>query len=118
MQIGLELFDSYGKKCNSRFFINYGFLEDFNESSEYVFGVSLSPANCPLFDRKMQLMPHLLTTGTVKMVCCGDYEDETLIKTMRFLVLDDEASMWALEVDATDDRSSRRTAETSSRQTC
>lgn len=34
---GCEIFDSYGKKCNSRFFLNYGFIIHNNESNEFPF---------------------------------------------------------------------------------
>lgn len=36
---GCEIFDSYGKKCNSRFFLNYGFIIRNNESNEYPFSL-------------------------------------------------------------------------------
>ena len=29
-----EIFDSYGKKCNSRFFLNYGFIVRNNDANE------------------------------------------------------------------------------------
>jgi len=29
-----QIFDSYGRKCNSRFFVNYGFSLDFNEDNQ------------------------------------------------------------------------------------
>ena len=32
---GEEVFDSYGKKCNSRFLLNYGFTLEDNEDNEY-----------------------------------------------------------------------------------
>jgi len=31
-----EVFDSYGRKCNSRFFVNYGFVPEENEDNEAV----------------------------------------------------------------------------------
>ena len=33
---GVEIFDSYGKKSNSRFLLNYGFVIDDNDSDELV----------------------------------------------------------------------------------
>jgi histone-lysine N-methyltransferase SETD3 len=38
---GEELFDSYGRKCNSRFFVNYGFALENNEDNEVVFKFGL-----------------------------------------------------------------------------
>jgi histone-lysine N-methyltransferase SETD3 len=31
---GGQIFDSYGRKCNSRYFVNYGFSLDFNEDNQ------------------------------------------------------------------------------------
>lgn len=31
--VGEEVFDSYGRKCNSRFLLNYGFILNNNESN-------------------------------------------------------------------------------------
>jgi len=33
---GCEVFDSYGRKCNSRYFVNYGFVPEKNEDNEAV----------------------------------------------------------------------------------
>jgi len=33
---GCEVFDSYGRKCNSRYFVNYGFVPEQNEDNEAV----------------------------------------------------------------------------------
>ena len=37
-----EIFDSYGKKCNSRFFLNYGFVVEENESNEFPIEIELN----------------------------------------------------------------------------
>ena len=36
LQRGDQVFDSYGQKCNSRFFVNYGFALEENEVPEFV----------------------------------------------------------------------------------
>ena len=33
---GVEVFDSYGKKCNSRYLLNYGFVVDLNPETQVV----------------------------------------------------------------------------------
>jgi len=38
---GLEVMDSYGKKCNSRFLLNYGFIVRNNDANEYPFKCKL-----------------------------------------------------------------------------
>ena len=51
IQEGSEIFDSYGKKTNARFLLNYGFCLDDNDTSEYLLSVELNE-NYPLFDFK------------------------------------------------------------------
>jgi len=38
-----QIFDSYGRKCNSRFFVNYGFALDFNEDNQVALFFAFSP---------------------------------------------------------------------------
>eukprot|EP00742_Colponemidia_sp_Colp-10_P009493 GILJ01010354.1.p1 GENE.GILJ01010354.1~~GILJ01010354.1.p1 ORF type:complete len:607 (-),score=103.19 GILJ01010354.1:130-1950(-) len=40
---GDPVLDSYGRKCNSRFFLNYGFLAEDNESNEVSIHLDLNP---------------------------------------------------------------------------
>jgi len=49
---GAEVYDSYGRKCNSRFFINYGFTIENNEDNEVVmrFGI---PKSDPHYNTKI-----------------------------------------------------------------
>jgi histone-lysine N-methyltransferase SETD3 len=55
IQRGEQIFDSYGRKCNSRFFVNYGFSLDSNEDdNEAVMRFSLSPKD-PLYSMKVRL---------------------------------------------------------------
>jgi len=43
-----EIFDSYGRKCNSRFFVNYGFSLEFNLDNEALMSFEL-PRNDPQY---------------------------------------------------------------------
>merc|ERR1719436_598523 len=52
----LEVFDSYGRKCNSRFFVNYGFVPEENEDNEAIMSFLLSPKD-PAFAQKAKLLP-------------------------------------------------------------
>ena len=38
VEIGNEVFDSYGRKCNFRFLLNYGFVLPNNADNEIVIG--------------------------------------------------------------------------------
>jgi len=40
-----EIFDSYGKKCNSRFFLNYGFIVRNNDANEVPLCVTYNPGD-------------------------------------------------------------------------
>ena len=48
---GNEIFDSYGKKTNARFLLNYGFCLEDNDTSEYLLSVELND-DYPLFNFK------------------------------------------------------------------
>jgi len=46
-----EVFDSYGRKCNSRFFVNYGFVPEVNEDNEAVMRISMDPHDSAYEDK-------------------------------------------------------------------
>ena len=48
---GDEIFDSYGKKTNARFLLNYGFALEDNDTSEYILTVKFNE-NYPLYNEK------------------------------------------------------------------
>lgn len=58
-----EIFDSYGRKCNSRFFVNYGFSLENNLDNEAIMSFEL-PQNDPQFAIKAR---HLRFTNTDKV---------------------------------------------------
>jgi histone-lysine N-methyltransferase SETD3 len=42
---GEQIFDSYGKKCNTRFLLNYGFINLNNDANEFPFKIQLETAD-------------------------------------------------------------------------
>ena len=38
---GEQVYDSYGKKCNTRFLLNYGFINPNNDGDEFPFKIAL-----------------------------------------------------------------------------
>jgi len=52
---GDQVFDSYGRKCNSRFFVNYGFALDDNEDNEAVIKVGIPPSD-PHYHTKLRML--------------------------------------------------------------
>ena len=51
---GEQVYDSYGKKCNSRFFLNYGFIVENNDANEVPIKIELD-TNDPLYTAKLKL---------------------------------------------------------------
>ena len=51
IQEGSEIFDSYGKKTNARFLLNYGFCLEDNDTSECVMTIAFNESY-PLFEEK------------------------------------------------------------------
>eukprot|EP00457_Paulinella_chromatophora_P002866 gb/GEZN01002871.1/.p1 GENE.gb/GEZN01002871.1/~~gb/GEZN01002871.1/.p1 ORF type:complete len:559 (-),score=89.75 gb/GEZN01002871.1/:565-2241(-) len=52
---GAQIFDSYGRKCNSRYFVNYGFSLENNEDNQVAMNFIL-PKEDELFARKARLV--------------------------------------------------------------
>jgi protein-histidine N-methyltransferase len=52
---GEQVYDSYGKKCNSRFFLNYGFINLNNDANEVPLIVHLNKED-PGYEIKMKLI--------------------------------------------------------------
>jgi histone-lysine N-methyltransferase SETD3 len=46
---GDQIYDSYGKKCNTRFLLNYGFINLNNDGNEFPFKIALDEINDPLY---------------------------------------------------------------------
>ena len=92
---GLELFDSYGKKCNSRFFISYGFLEENNESNTYTIYMQMNETNIRRFEYKKTKYSY--DKGKLKLIACTDFDDESLIKSMRYVLAEKDEEMEVLD---------------------
>jgi histone-lysine N-methyltransferase SETD3 len=52
---GDQIYDSYGRKCNSRFFVNYGFSLEENEDNQAVIPLSI-PQTDPHFQMKLRFL--------------------------------------------------------------
>lgn len=55
IQANQQIYDSYGRKCNHRFFVNYGFSLEENEDNEVVLSLSF-PANCTSQLMKLRIL--------------------------------------------------------------
>ena len=55
IMVGKEIYDSYGKKTNGRFLLNYGFSIENNDSAEYTLSIIFN--DCfPLYEIKKQIL--------------------------------------------------------------
>jgi histone-lysine N-methyltransferase SETD3 len=78
-----ELFDSYGKKCNSRFLLNYGFIEDDNDANQYEFSFQFD-STVVLHDQKVKIFPRLINYSTLFKIS-RDFGSIRFFQFMNFL---------------------------------
>ena len=88
---GDEIYDSYGKKCNSRFFLNYGFIVEKNENNEFPFYIELT-TDVVNYEFKFQLID---TKTSVKTFRLPMNLEECIVKDffsfLRFIYYEDGA---------------------------
>ena len=86
---GCEIFDSYGKKTNARFLLNYGFCLDDNDTSEFLLTVAFNDSY-PLFDLKKNFFQN--EYGFVRTFNLNNnfYESQIieLLSFLRFILFD------------------------------
>ena len=90
---GSEIFDSYGKKTNSRFLLNYGFCLEDNDTSEYLLSINFNE-KYPLFDMKKKIFKNEAECNLkIKRNFCLNnnfYESQIveLLSFLRFILYD------------------------------
>jgi histone-lysine N-methyltransferase SETD3 len=93
---GAQIFDSYGRKCNSRYFVNYGFSLNFNEDNQVVMPFNLLPAEVdPLRAKKERIIGARGKNWQIPF----DHREEVTTRAMTWLriVHADEADFKILE---------------------
>jgi len=80
---GSEVFDSYGVKSNSRFLLNYGFVEPQNVFNEYEFGLKFD-SRFPLYTQKIWMFPNL-KNAFIGFKLTQNYDSESFSEFMGFL---------------------------------
>ena len=94
-----ELFDSYGKKCNSRFLLNYGFIEEDNDANEYIFKLNFDD-EYPLAEEKIDYVPQL-EDNILRFKISKDFESNNFDEFMsfiRFCMIDNIIEFQSLKV--------------------
>lgn len=100
---GEEVLDSYGKKCNSRFLLNYGFINRNNDANEYPFKVKLRES-----DEHFAVKKNLMESGSQTFRLQTDLTEVTFsnfLGTMRFVELEDISIMPELIQQCQDEKS-------------
>ena len=87
------MYDSYGKKCNHRFFLNYGFINLNNDANEFPFKVYFNPD-----DKFLQIKKDLLLESCdyKKFRITGNFEDKCvfeLLSWIRFVEFDENMAL-------------------------
>ena len=86
---GSEIFDSYGKKTNARFLLNYGFCLDDNDTSEYLLTVDFNDTY-PLFNLKKNFFQNEYELVRTFNLNNNFYESQIieLLSFLRFILFD------------------------------
>lgn len=84
IQRGEEVYDSYGRKCNSRFFVNYGFALDENEDNEAILRVQL-PRNDPHYVMKIRFLGGREISARREFQIPADYKEKKCKELFSFL---------------------------------
>lgn len=91
---GREIFDSYGKKCNSRFLMNYGFVMEDNEANEYPLSISFDE-NCPSYEEKKALVSNDFLLNKKFRIGLNFFESQVidLFSYLRFMMFDGDMNL-------------------------
>jgi len=86
---GSEIFDSYGKKTNARFLLNYGFCLDDNDTSEYLLTVVFNDTY-PLYELKKNFFQNEYEFVRTFNLNNNFYESQIieLLSFLRFILFD------------------------------
>lgn len=90
---GFELFDSYGKKCNSRFLLNYGFTLDNNEDNEYKLSITLAE-NSYKFKEKSAILKNNITKKFTLRKDLEGTQTALLFSFLRFVCFDGDTNIY------------------------
>ena len=100
---GAEVLDSYGKKCNSRFLLNYGFINRNNDANEYPFKARINEN-----DEQFTVKKHLMGSSSQTIRLQADVNEPTFnefLGLLRFIELEDMSEIPRLIQECQDDKS-------------
>ena len=87
--------DSYGKKCNTRFLLNYGFIVEDNDANEFPFMLKLDRSD-PLFQEKFdRLGDAIIVVRVQEGVDTENFKE--MCAYLRFILLDEPGILASIE---------------------
>lgn len=95
---GNQVYDSYGKKCNSRFLLNYGFIAENNDGNECAVKLYYDKDD-PLYDKKEQFLEDSLSPRTFRIV--DNYEEKICLQFLshaRFINIKKQEDLFEIMV--------------------
>lgn len=95
---GEPIYDSYGKKCNSRFFLHYGFIVLENDGNEVAIKVNFNKDD-PLLQLKEQFMGEKMEMKTFRIM--ANFEENNVLEFfgyIRFVELNEKDQLLRLYV--------------------
>ena len=90
---GYELYDSYGKKCNSRFLLNYGFTLENNEDNEYKLSITLAESSYK-YKEKSAILKNNITKKFTLRKDLEDTQATLLFSFLRFVCFDGDTNLY------------------------
>ncbi|KAL4487539.1 hypothetical protein ABPG72_007059 [Tetrahymena utriculariae] len=94
---GEQVYDSYGRKCNSRFFLNYGFINLDNDANEVALRLTFD-AEDPTIERKKEMMGGDVPEFKVYRIL-ENYQEQNVSEFMsylRFILIRDNSKLLML----------------------
>lgn len=79
---GEQIYDSYGRKCQTRFLLNYGFINPKNDGNEYPYTIAFQSTQ-PFYAEKAALLG-TAPTGRIYRVL-ADLTEEATLKCLSWL---------------------------------
>lgn len=97
---GEVVYDSYGRKCNSRFLLNYGFIVEGNDANEVAVKVSFME-NDEFLKMKEAIMDQRNHVKTFRIMAnLEESVNKDFFGFIRFVVIDDEKLLNVLKVSS------------------
>jgi len=94
---GMPVYDSYGPKCNSRFFVNYGFALEVNEENQCLIPISILVTD-PLYQLKVRWLGGYASSTRRRFQLPLQYAEKETRETFSFtrFAFADDAEMKSL----------------------